>query len=72
MTETSSLNYGTTPSTCMSLEIEHECPQCGGTETFYRSASTTLHLGEKTKWRCTECGYGFVTIDGDIDSTATA
>jgi len=56
----------------MSLEIEHECPQCGGTETFYRSASTTLHLGEKTKWRCTECGYGFVKIDGDIDSSASA
>ncbi len=27
----------------------------------------TLHLGEKTKWRCPECGYGYVEID-EIDT----
>lgn len=56
----------------MSLEMEHECPQCGGVREFYRAASTNIHLGEKTKWRCTECGHGFVLIDGDIDSSADA
>jgi hypothetical protein len=66
------LNFDTLRVVAMSLEIEHECPRCGGTETFYRSASTTLHLGEKTKWRCTECDFGIVRIDGDIDSSAAA
>lgn len=51
----------------MSLEIDRDCPACGSEETFYRAASTTLHLGEKTKWRCTSCGYAFVTING-VDS----
>jgi rubredoxin len=53
----------------MSLEITHACPSCGPDATFYRAASTTLHLGEKTKWYCTECDYGFVRING-IDSSA--
>jgi transposase-like protein len=53
----------------MSLEMEHDCPRCGGQQEFYRSASTTLHLGEKTKWRCTECDYGFVRIGDEIDSS---
>ncbi len=55
----------------MSLEITHPCPSCGPKTTFYRAASTTLHLGEKTKWYCTEseCDYGFVKING-IDSSA--
>ncbi|WP_458187556.1 DUF7838 family putative zinc beta-ribbon protein [Haladaptatus sp. NG-WS-4] len=54
----------------MSLEIQHDCPQCESEETFWRCASTTLHLGEKTKWRCSECDFGLVRIDGDIDSAA--
>ncbi|MFC6724240.1 hypothetical protein ACFQE1_07605 [Halobium palmae] len=54
----------------MSLEMEHDCPECGGSREFYRSASTTLHLGEKTKWRCTDCDYGFVRIGDEIDSSA--
>ncbi len=54
----------------MSLEIQHECPECEGEQTFWRSASTNLHLGEKTKWRCSECEFGFVRINGDIDSAA--
>lgn len=53
----------------MSLERSHDCPACGPDTTFYRSASTTLHLGEKIKWACTECEYGFVTVNG-IDTSA--
>lgn len=52
----------------MSLEIEHECPNCGGSRNFWRTAATTLHLGQKTKWRCSECEYGFIRING-IDSS---
>lgn len=55
----------------MALEMERECPDCGGVEVFYRAASTNLHLGTKTKWRCTECGYSLVLID-DIDSSVRA
>jgi len=58
----------------MSLEREVAagCPRCGET-TFYRAASTTIHLGEKIKWRCTgdDCDYTLVCIDGAVD-TATA
>lgn len=50
----------------MSLETTTDCPDCDS-ETFYRAASTTLHLGAKTKWRCTDCGYTYVEING-IDS----
>lgn len=54
----------------MASDLEHHCPDCDEEQTFYRAASTTLHLGEKTKWYCPECGFGFVTING-IDSTET-
>lgn len=54
----------------MTAELDHECPSCRAERVFYRTASTNLHLGLKTKWRCPECGFGFVRIDGDIDSTA--
>jgi rubredoxin len=53
----------------MAREIEHGCPDCDAEQSFYRTASTTLHLGTKTKWRCPECEFGLVLIDG-IDSTA--
>jgi rubredoxin len=56
----------------MSLEHEHECPVCDERQVFYRAASTTLRLGEKVKWRCPDCGYCFVTIGNDIDSSVTA
>lgn len=56
----------------MSLEMERDCPRCGGTREFYRSASTTIHLGEKTKWRCVDCDYGVVLIDDVVDSAASA
>ncbi|MCU4753818.1 hypothetical protein OB919_17830 [Halobacteria archaeon AArc-curdl1] len=52
----------------MSMELEATCPDCGE-QTFYRAASTTLHLGEKVKWHCPSCDYGFVQING-IDSSA--
>ena len=52
----------------MSLEREHDCPVCGEERVFYRAASTTLHLGEKVKWRCPDCGYSFVTIGADVSS----
>ncbi len=51
----------------MAMEREHECPDCGP-RTFYRAASTSLHLGEKVKWYCPDCDYGFVQING-IDSS---
>ena len=55
----------------MTLEMEHECPACGETRTFWKTGATKLHLGTKRKWECGECGYGFVRIDGTVD-TATA
>jgi len=48
----------------MSLEAEHECPECGGTRTFWKTASMNLHLGKKTKWQCAECDYGFIQVNG--------
>lgn len=54
----------------MAMEIDHDCPHCDSS-TFYRAASTMVGMGEKVKWRCTECNYGFVRIDSTVD-TATA
>lgn len=51
----------------MAMERDADCPDCG-VVTFYRAASTQLHLGEKVKWHCPTCDYGFVQIDG-IDSS---
>lgn len=55
----------------MTTELDHDCPNCGEERTFYQSAATSLHLGEKTKWACPECDYAFVRIGADI-SSATA
>jgi hypothetical protein len=49
----------------------HEWPRCGETLAFWKTASTELHLGRKEKWRCPECDFGFVRIDGAVD-TGTA
>lgn len=49
--------------------MEHDCPICAEPTEFWRTASTHLHLGEKVKWRCSECDYALFTIDG-IDSSA--
>ncbi|WP_186313337.1 DUF7838 family putative zinc beta-ribbon protein [Halorubrum salsamenti] len=48
----------------MALEKDVDCPSCGEAQSFYRTAAMTLHLGEKTKWRCPECGYGYVEVNG--------
>ncbi|WP_169302384.1 DUF7838 family putative zinc beta-ribbon protein [Halorientalis salina] len=55
----------------MSMDREQYCPHCEAEQTFYRAASTTLHLGEKVKWHCPDCDYGYVTING-IDTSASA
>lgn len=54
----------------MALERDIDCPSCGESRTFYRTAATGLHLGQKTKWRCPECNYGFIEIDGKSTLTA--
>lgn len=54
------------------MELERDCPVCGGPRTFYRAASTTLRLGEKVKWKCPDCDYGFVQIGDAVDTNATA
>jgi ribosomal protein S27E len=58
----------------MSLEMTRECPECDEETTFWRAASMELHLGEKTKWRCSECEHTLVLIGGEggIDSSADA
>lgn len=56
----------------MSLELETYCPVCGGDREFYKAASTTVHLGRKEKWRCTECDYGFVRIGDSVDTSQAA
>lgn len=55
----------------MGRKLRRRCPHCGTEQSFYLAASTNLHLGEKTKWRCPECDYGFVRI-GDVLDTADA
>lgn len=55
------------------MELDHYCPSCDTERTFWRAASTTLHLGEKVKWNCPECDYGFVRISDNgttVDSSA--
>lgn len=60
------LRAGRTPG--MALEMERTCPVCAEARTFYRAASMNLHLGEKVKWRCSECGYSFVRVDDAVDT----
>lgn len=56
----------------MSLDTTRYCPDCGEERTFWRAASTELHLGEKVKWHCEECDYGFVKIGDAVDTGADA
>lgn len=56
----------------MSLEKERMCPTCGEEQTFWRTAATTLHLGAKTKWRCGECGFRYIQINGISTAPETA
>jgi len=53
----------------MGLELEQDCPECGNTRTFWKTGSTKLHLGTKQKWQCSDCGFGFVRIDGSVDTS---
>ena len=53
----------------MVLEREFDCPRCEEEQSFWKTASTEVHLGVKTKWRCTACEYGLVRIDGEVDSS---
>lgn len=55
----------------MSRELALHCPQCDDERSFYQAASTLVHIGKKVKWHCPECDYGFVRIDGTVD-TSTA
>jgi len=55
----------------MAMELDRDCPHCETEQTFYRAAATTVHFGEKVKWGCPDCDYGFVTIDSTVD-TSTA
>lgn len=52
------------------MELAKHCPECDEEKTFWLAASTNLHLGKKTKWRCPDCDYGFVRIDGDVDTAS--
>ena len=56
----------------MAMERAAHCPHCDAERSFWRVASTELHLGEKVKWRCPECDYGFVRIGGTVDTSAGA
>lgn len=56
----------------MARQFERSCPECGTERTFWRVASTELHLGEKTKWSCEECDYRFVRIDGAVETATGA
>jgi hypothetical protein len=69
---TSRFNSDATGIRRMSLETERYCPECDGERTFWRVASTELHLGRKVKWRCGECDYGFVRIGEGVDTGADA
>ncbi|MFB6138812.1 MAG: hypothetical protein ABEJ26_00060 [Halosimplex sp.] len=53
----------------MSEVIQFECPVCGEETEFFQAASMQVHLGKKVKWHCSECGYGFVRIDGTVDTS---
>lgn len=56
----------------MSTESQVYCPDCDAERQFWRVASTLVHLGEKVKWHCSECGYGVVRIDGAVDTSTAA
>lgn len=53
----------------MAQTISRFCPHCEQNREFVRSASTTMELGTKTKWRCQECNFKIVNlsaIEGEI------
>jgi predicted RNA-binding Zn-ribbon protein involved in translation (DUF1610 family) len=56
----------------MAMEIQQHCPSCGEEKTFWRVASTKVHLGEKVKYHCEDCDYGFIEINGAVNTSASA
>ncbi|MFB6109456.1 MAG: hypothetical protein ABEJ60_01090 [Halodesulfurarchaeum sp.] len=52
------------------METSHYCPACGEERSFSLMASGQMHLGEKTKWWCEECGYELVLIGESVDSAS--
>ena len=56
----------------MSEVMDHECPSCGTEREFYQAASMNVHIGTKVKWHCPECDYGFVRIDGTVDTSGAS
>jgi transposase-like protein len=48
----------------MTDAVTRTCPDCATEREFYPAARTTVHLGEKWKFRCAECHRAFVRIDG--------
>jgi len=54
----------------MTETLTRTCPVCETEREFLRAASTAVHLGEKVKWHCRECDYGFVRIDDAVDTSA--
>ncbi|MFW6018864.1 MAG: hypothetical protein ACOCPX_08580 [Halapricum sp.] len=52
----------------MSISQEQACPSCGAQHSFIQVATTNLNIGEKTKWRCQECGYRAVRIGSTVDT----
>jgi rubredoxin len=53
-------------------ELQGYCPECAGEQTFWLTARTELELGRKRKYSCSECDYGFVRIDGTVDTSVEA
>lgn len=45
--------------------MERDCPECDSNK-FWKTAYMEIHLGKKMKWRCSDCGFGFIEIDGNI------
>jgi transposase-like protein len=54
------------------IERERYCPSCGEERTFSLAASMRINLGLKSKWHCQDCDYGFVQIDGAVDTGVDA
>lgn len=52
--------------------LQRHCPDCGEEQTFWLTARTEVQLGRKRKYSCSECEYGFVRIDGTVDTSAAA
>jgi len=56
----------------MEQRTERHCPSCGTETTFRLAASTLVHIGEKTKWRCEACDHAIVRIGGEIEADSMA